>query len=120
MFLVDEVFAEGLQGIGLPIHQTVLGGEHIAFEQVGKFFTGDVVTVFSRQYASLAYLVEHVDVLRHVAAQGHVVKKIVGIYVHEIADMIEGIYRLLLEPYIIIIGGTDDGKLCLGIQQAFT
>ena len=105
---LHEVFGEGLEGIGSEIGIVATTGQEEAAHQVVELLLVDLVLRALGDDAARSDVVEVVEVL------GRVALHLVGI------DGVEGLDRLLLESYIIVIGGVDDGILGLGIKQGAT
>ena len=101
-----QVFGNGLKGIGHEVGEVVALGYLVAAQQVVHLLLVDVVGRPFGEYASGADVVEVVQEL------GRVALHLLGVDGHECLD------RLLVEAYIIIIGGSDDGQFGLGIEQA--
>ena len=101
-----QVFGNSFQGVGLEIGIVTALGYLEATQQAVHLLLIDVCCRAVGQDSTCPYVVEIVQELCRVLF--HVVS----------VDSHQGIYRLLLESYIIEIGGGDDGQFRLGIEQA--
>ena len=102
---VHEMFREGLEGIGGKIGIVALTGTDKAAQQKVEFLLVDILLRACGDNAARAYIIEVVQPLCRVAL------KVVDI------DVLEGVDRLSLQTYIIIIGGSDNGHLRFSITQ---
>ena len=99
------MLADGLHGIGFPIREPSLPRQQHATQQMVELLLVDFLLGALGDDSTRAYIVKITQELSCILLQ------LISVDIHQ------SLARLLFKTYIIIIGGSDNVELTLGIDQ---